>query len=224
MNIIKHSYIWCKRICHRCGFGVQSPSDFYLITQVIYERLPFYSYGPIHELYKNRLLKSEVQCKERIDRLLFRLVNFYQPKNVIVFEREPGCSTFAIACANKKAKVFSFSDDLNIDEKRKSEYNFLPDNVTFCNRKSNINIILPKIDFLFVGSSDDFSLVFENFYFSLSDNAVCVFNDIYATSGRKEKWKKIVADHRAKITFDLYELGIVLFRKDRIKQNYIVNF
>jgi len=195
-----------------------------LITQVIYERLPFYSYGPIHELYKNTLLKSKIQCEERIDRLLFRLVNFYQPKTIVVFEEKTGCSTFAIAYANRKAKVFSFFDDLNIDEEQELKYNFLPGNVTFCNRKSNINIILPQIDFLFVGSSDDFSLIFENFYFSLSDNAVCVFNGIYATSERKEKWKKIVADHRAKITFDLYEIGIVLFRRDRIKQNYIVNF
>lgn len=221
---MKYPYIWCKRIRHRCGFGVQSPSDFYLITQVIYEHLPFYSYSSIHELHKNRLLKSKLQCKEKIDRLLFRLVNFYQPKSVVVFEANPSCSTFAIACANRKAKVFSFSEVLDTDEEQKLKYNFLPDNVSFCNRKTDISITLPKIDFLFVESSDDFSLVFENFYFSLSDNAVCVFNGIYATSERKKKWKKIVADHRATITFDLYEVGIVLFREDRIKQNYIVSF
>lgn len=61
-------------------------------------------------------------------------------------------------------------------------------------------------------------------YELLSDNAICVFYDIHASSERRESWKKLLSDRRVRITFDLYEVGIVLLRKDRIKQNYIVNF
>lgn len=37
-------------------------------------------------------------------------------------------------------------------------------------------------------------------------------------------WKELKADDRARVTFDLYYCGIVLFDKKRQKQNYIINF
>ena len=39
-----------------------------------------------------------------------------------------------------------------------------------------------------------------------------------------EFWRKLVADERTDITFDLYYCGLVLFDKKRHKQNYIINF
>ncbi|MCR4602061.1 MAG: hypothetical protein K5683_00835 [Prevotella sp.] len=37
-------------------------------------------------------------------------------------------------------------------------------------------------------------------------------------------WKKILADSRATITYDLYYCGIAFFNPERNKQHYIVNF
>ena len=37
-------------------------------------------------------------------------------------------------------------------------------------------------------------------------------------------WKKIVADDRVTISFDLYYMGIAMTINKRYKHNYIVNF
>ena len=37
-------------------------------------------------------------------------------------------------------------------------------------------------------------------------------------------WKHLQEDERVKLTFDLYDIGLVFFDRKRIKQNYIVNF
>ena len=43
---------------------------------------------------------------------------------------------------------------------------------------------------------------------------------------RKDRafWNELRNDERARVTFDLYYCGIVLFDKKRHKQNYIINF
>jgi len=55
----------------------------------------------------------------------------------------------------------------------------------------------------------------------VSPESVLVMMDI---SKAKDVWRKIVADNRTGITFDLYYCGIVLFDKKRHKQNYLINF
>lgn len=40
----------------------------------------------------------------------------------------------------------------------------------------------------------------------------------------KAFWQNLIADQRARITFDLYYCGIVLFDEKRHKKNYIINF
>lgn len=40
----------------------------------------------------------------------------------------------------------------------------------------------------------------------------------------RELWHEVLADERVRITFDLYDCGIVLFDKKRAKTNYIINF
>jgi len=223
MNIILRIYVWCKRIKNRCGFGIHSPSDFYLVTQVIYERLPFYAYASIHEKHKEVQALKGQQGNEKIERLLFRLVNFYQPRVIANFENEPNYCQYAMSCASRNARIFSSCSEKDIQS---LEYrNFVsPDNVSLFPRESKANVLTSKIDFLYSECFDSFYSLFEEMYELLSDNAICVFYDIHASSERRESWKKILSDKRVRITFDLYEVGIVLLRKDRIKQNYIVNF
>lgn len=65
---------WCRRIRHRKGYGVHSPSDYFLITSVIYENLPFYAYQELHEQTTKRTYR------EKVDKLVFRLANYFQPE------------------------------------------------------------------------------------------------------------------------------------------------
>ena len=49
MLLVRRIWNWCRRFRHRCGYGVHSPSDFFLITSVIYEELPYYAYKALKE-------------------------------------------------------------------------------------------------------------------------------------------------------------------------------
>ena len=80
MNLIQRIWNWCRRFRHRRGYGVHSPSDFYLVTSVIYERLPYYAFRPLKE---RRFEKGRPHYRRKVNELLFRLVNHLAPKTLL---------------------------------------------------------------------------------------------------------------------------------------------
>lgn len=81
---LKRPFIWIARFRHRCGYGVHSPFAFSLITDVIYERRPYYAYRVLDEKYRVLSRKWEWAMKDtKVNRLLFRLVNRFQPEIIL---------------------------------------------------------------------------------------------------------------------------------------------
>lgn len=65
MNLLlclKRPFIWLSRFRYRCGYGVHSPFAFSLITDVIYEKMPYYAYFSLKEEQK-KMIKEQGWCK-----------------------------------------------------------------------------------------------------------------------------------------------------------------
>ena len=79
MNLLyylKRPFIRLSRFRYRCGYGVHSPFAFSLITDVIYEKMPYYAYDLLKVEQKKRITTQRWEKGiPRINRLLFRLVN-----------------------------------------------------------------------------------------------------------------------------------------------------
>lgn len=58
----------------------------------------------------------------------------------------------------------------------------------------------------------------------MGPKGMMVIYGIYLNPEMKETWRQLMTDSRSGITFDLYDVGIILFDKKIIKQDYIVNF
>ena len=50
MQRLRHAFVWLKRIGHCRGFGVQSPTDYWLVRYVINEHWPYYQYASLGEV------------------------------------------------------------------------------------------------------------------------------------------------------------------------------
>ena len=70
-NQLKAAAVWLRRIGHCRGFGIQSPSDYWLVRYVINEHWPYYQY----EL----LGHDDDWLTRKLGRLCFRIANWRQP-------------------------------------------------------------------------------------------------------------------------------------------------
>lgn len=69
-----HLLVSLKRITHCRGFGIQSPTDYWLVRYVINEHWPYYQYLSLGE--------GDDWLTKKMGRLYFRIANWRQPKTI----------------------------------------------------------------------------------------------------------------------------------------------
>lgn len=96
MNDIKRKFIWLCRFPHSCGFGIQSPTDYAFVREVVNEHGLYYAYREFSEFGENSLHK-------KLGKLYFRLANWRQPSMMLQDEYErywlAGCKKIQWATA-----------------------------------------------------------------------------------------------------------------------------
>ena len=224
MNFLRRIYIWCRRFRHRRGYGVHSPFAFGLITDVIYERRPYYAYQELEAL--RRAAKGHLTYPERVDKLLFRLVNRFSPQRIVEVGTGAGLSLCYLAAGRRGAQCISLpGEDTSM---------VVEEVVDKCQNATLVKgplmdtlreeLSAGKVDFLHIAHTQNFSQVWENFFPYKAEKTIVVIEGIHDTKSKSAWWEEIVADERTGITFDLYDLGIVFFDHTMNKQHYIVNF
>lgn len=223
-NILFRSWNWCRRFRHRCGYGVHSPSDFFLVTSVVYERWPFYAYSPLHHL--RRVVAFLPHYREKVDRFLFRLVNHLQPSLLVEIGTGSGMSTryMSEACASMKVYTLADRREEAVDRIFSSKGNiiYLTEEVLGTLERLKCEGIRP--DLVHIGDTLYYREAVEALL-PLVDNHTCfIIGHPYADAAKKGWWKELIADERTGVTFDLYDVGLVFFDKKRAKEHRIINF
>lgn len=205
MSVVwKRPLIWLSRFRYRCGYGVHSPFAFDLITHVIYERTPYYAYKTLAaEQKKLSGVRGWAHESKRVNRLLFRLVNWVQPVTII----DAGilsASSLYLQAGKRGADYLPVSDlsELFLEQGASVDFLYLHD--------------FRRPEFV--------EQVFAVCAPRTTVQSVFVVEGIRYNTAMKELWQRMQADNRVGITFDLYDLGILFFDKSKIKQHYTVNF
>lgn len=227
------SWIWFRRFRYRKGYGVHSPFAFNLITFVIYEKLSYYAYKPLADIRKEILNNYPSSGKQlntqKADKLLFRLVNYIQPENMIEIGTHTGLSTLYLASARKETHCYTFdveSADSKIARqlftRSKLDIHFSAGTI-----KDNIYSSLKEIqalDFILFNRKEVNKELWDYCVKKAHNNSLYVITGIHTSQEMTAWWKEIIADKDTGITFDLYHIGLVFFDKTKIKQHYIINF
>lgn len=75
MNQLTRLFVWLSRL-HRCrGFGIQSPTDYWLVRYVLNEHWPYYQYDTLGE--------GDDWLRRKLGLLYFRLANWRQPQTIV---------------------------------------------------------------------------------------------------------------------------------------------
>lgn len=201
---LKRPFIWLSRFRHRCGYGVHSPFAFGLITDVVYERRPYYAYANLKsEGKKRRRKEGRIKGYVKVNRLLFRLVNRIQP--VTIVEVGPSSIASLYMQAAKKSAGYVFASNL-------SELVLEADT---------------KVDFLYLNryrQPEEVEKIFDICAGRVSSESLFVVHGICYSKPMRDVWRRLKEDERAGVTFDLYDVGLIFFDRRKFKQHYVVNF
>ncbi len=245
---------------HKTGHGIHSPFVFDLISKVFQDKNEYAEYSIVERL-KARLLNEERKIKitffgagskynrknfrklnsiartssieEKYGRLLFRLVKYFKPNNILELGTSVGVSASYMAFANKESAIHTIEGCKNILEIAKTNFRVLAlDNIITYNNSfdSILGEILEKtksVDFVFIDGDHKKNAILN--YFNkikeyINNNSIIVIDDIRWSKEMEEAWKIIKNDDKVTVTIDLFFMGIAFFRSESSKQNFLINF
>lgn len=163
--------------------------------------------------------------------LLFRVTNYFQPKNILEIGTSLGLATSALSLGNPKAKVITIEGcPLTSGIAKEHLEQFECDNVE--------NVVSEFGAFLI--SEELQSSIFDLIYFdgnhskkatldyfevllpTINNNSVWIFDDIHWSADMEEAWEMIKKHPKVKVTIDTFQWGFVFFRYEQPKEHFII--
>lgn len=236
---------------------IHSPFVFDLFNNVIKDETPFYGFELIESLRSRHLLdirtinitdygtgnnkRQERICNiarksvksKKFAQLLFRLVNKFNPENILELGTSLGITTLYLSLPKKDSKIITLEGCPEVAALAINNFNKL--------KRTNIELIcgdfkltLPKalknfsqLDMVFFDGNHRRDATLSYFYQCLNlatESSVFIFDDIHWSREMEQAWEEIKKHNSVSLTIDLYQLGIVFFQKGLAKQHFTLKY
>ncbi len=167
----------------------------------------YYIHSPfVYQFYLNVLEGNvEVSVKGKHGKLLYSLVNYFHPQNILIVG-DSGGSTRYLTLANPEAKIISIR--ISTETIQPKDYSTL--------------------DLILFESSCSKAITLKYFHQCLSgitENSILILEDIYLNKERNDIWKEIKQHPSITLTIDVFQFGICFFRKEKLaKENFVLRY
>ena len=169
----------------------------------------------------------------KFGKLLYRIIQFYKPKNILELGTSLGISTSYLAKANDNAQVYTFEGCR--ETSKIAQDNFNKQNITNTSiTLGNFNITLAErlkeiqtIDLAFIdGNHQENPTItyFEKCLEYANNNTIFIFDDIHWSKGMENAWSYIKAHPKITLTIDLFFVGIVFIKSELSKEDFTIRF
>ena len=206
---------WINRQRHNRGYGVQSPSAFFFVTQVLKERLPYYAYPTLNTIAK------EEHRSARHTQELFRITNHHNPANIIAIGSATAACAMTMAKPTVKSYCITATKASEKAEKTLADHNcgiLQGDNI-----KENFTKALndvKQIGMLYIADIPQRAELLETALRYTNSESIIVIEGIHRDKATAAWWQTVIDNPKTIITYDLYSYGLLYFNKERYKQNY----
>ncbi len=164
------------------------------------------------------------QSHKRVGQMLFRLINWQKPQRMLELGTAFGITTMYQAFASLNGKMttiegceataavaeeaFSFIETTNIDLKVGQFDDILP----------QVLEDYGQLDYLFIDGNHRKEPTIKYFEMCLPyihNDSIFVFDDVRWSSGMNEAWQEIKNHPKVTLTIEVFDVGIVFFRKEQ---------
>jgi predicted O-methyltransferase YrrM len=171
---------------------------------------------------------------KRHGRLLYRIVKHFEPATMLEMGTSLGISTMYQAKGNPDALFTGIEGCASVASITRNSLDAVG-----C---TNVNLLMAQfktalpdylsslttnLDYAFVDGDHTYEGTIN--YFNQLKNHTCnksilIFHDIYWSKEMKKAWEEIKRDVDVKVTVDLFYMGIVFFKSELSKQDFVVKF
>lgn len=252
----------CKYITHwlkgksKSGHGIHSPFVYDFVRKVVRPAMPdntaieairrknkksadkiftsgFGAGSSIHKRKKQSVRWIATHAtKKKVNKLLFRIVQYTKPDFIIELGTSLGFSTMYMAEATDN-EIYTVEGDKAIAAQANKNFNLLDiKNIELMN--TTFDEALPEIlkkesgkALIFIDGDHTYEATlkyFNDVFKHLPEGSVLIFDDINWSNGMQAAWQEIVVKENIPLTLDLFYLGIVFVNKNYYKQHFTVKF
>ena len=243
------------------GHGIHSPFVFDFIKQVLNDKKDYECYQLIEQQRKTLLndttvieiedfgagsavIKTNTRVVKNIaasslkpkkfSQLLFRMVQYYQPKTILELGTSLGITSAYLASGNTNATLHTCEGAANIATIARQTFSNLDiKNVTitegdFAKTLPLLLSQLQQIDVAFVDGNHRMVPTLDYFTQLLTVSKVStilIFDDIHWSEEMEAAWNEIQQHLSVTLTIDLFFIGIVILNNDiKVKQHFVIRF
>lgn len=244
------------------GHGIHSPFVYDFVTKVLNDFNTYYCYEPVEALRKklkqddtvltlqdfgagsrvhasyhrkiSAIANSSLKPR-KFAQLLFRIINHYQPKNILELGTSLGITTAYLASANNNIPVITMEGAAAVAAI--AQKNFLQlniQNITVVEGNFDetldkvLNEKLPIVDFAFIDGNhrkDPTIAYFTKLLPHIHEHSILVFDDIHWSEEMEAAWNLIKQHTAVTLAIDLFFIGIVFFRSEqKTKEDFVIRF
>jgi predicted O-methyltransferase YrrM len=243
------------------GHGIHSPFVYDFVRRVMIDKRNFYAYSQVEALRKKLLQNDTVIGVEDFGagstisktdqrsiasiarhaaksgkwaQLLFRIVNYYQPKTILELGTSLGISTAYMAMANPQARIITAEGSTAIAGQAKRNFEALHcrniEQVTgnFDDTLPGILTALPQLDLAFIDGNHRYEPTvryFNQLLPNLHTGSIVIFDDIHWSADMERAWHEIKENQAVRLSIDLFFIGLVFFSDQfKVKQHFTIRF
>ena len=169
----------------------------------------------------------------KFGKLIYKITQFYSPKNILELGTSLGISTLYLAKAKKTSKVYSLEgcpETTKIAKNNFDKMNARNINIKVGDFKNTLIETLndiANIDLAFIDGNHQQKptiLYFEQCLKYANNNTIFIFDDIHWSKGMENAWEYIKSHEKTTLTVDLFYIGIVFIKSELSKENHIIRF
>ncbi|UKN03136.1 class I SAM-dependent methyltransferase [Paracrocinitomix mangrovi] len=173
---------------------------------------------------------AKIQSIEpKYGKLLSRIIAYYKLKNCIELGTSLGIGTAYLA--QNAQKVYSIEGCPNIAQKAASHLSKMNNVVQ---KQGDFAAILPsllneieELDLVYIDGNHRYQATLDYFNMILEkahNNTFIVFDDINWSEEMRKAWDEICVDDRINVSMEFFRMGIVLKRKEQVKQHFVLKY
>ena len=179
-------------------------------------------------------IESQVVVQPKYGKMLYRLVKYFNSVSILEIGTSIGISSSYLALANPDAKIITLEGSQNLCDIAKANHGHLG--------IKNVQIITGDFDktlptllqtantfdlILFDGNHTKSATLnyFNQCLKTANENSVFIFDDIYWSKEMFDAWLEIKKHPQITLTFDLYQMGICFFKKEKLsKEDFVLRY